>query len=286
MSDPNNDKAKPSPLEAKYVINGHDGVKYLIFHHKHPSNGEFVVFVDKDLDLDWECDDKFDTSLDASPAKASLGKTRNTIARLEPIAHNWPDDLKLSAKRLLGEALVSELEGDRESANAALRDAEAFFKKKSPHVSRYWTLQASLVTGAVVALVGTVAALLRTCLTEALGQVPFLLSLCFSAGCVGAVLFLVLRLGRQPLVDSTAERHLHYLEGVARVMAGGIAGVLVGSLVKLGIILPIFGKAGQETLAMCAAATVAGASEHFAAGIITNIENSKLPKQEKPNANH
>jgi hypothetical protein len=47
MSEPNNDKAKPSPLETKYVINGHDGVKYLIFHHKHPSNGEFVVFVDR-----------------------------------------------------------------------------------------------------------------------------------------------------------------------------------------------------------------------------------------------
>ncbi|HZR19103.1 MAG TPA: hypothetical protein VFE51_17580 [Verrucomicrobiae bacterium] len=286
MSEPNNEKAKPGSLKAKYVINGHDGVKHLIFHHESSSNGEFIVFVDKELDLDWECDDNFDAFIDTGPIKPALRKTLNAIAQLEPIAHNWPDDLKLSAKRLLGEAIVSELEGDAIGASAALANAQTFFKSKGRQVSRYWTLRASLVTGGIMAIIAILAVLSRNKLAEALGQVPFLLLLCFCAGCIGAVLFLVLRLGRQPHVDSTAERHLHYLEGAARIIGGGIAGMLVGCLVKLGLILPIFAKAGEETLAMCAAAMVAGASEHLAAGIITKVENNEPPKKEKANANH
>jgi hypothetical protein len=284
MSTPTNENATPGSLKAKYVIDGHDGVEYLIFHYEHPSKGEFIVYLDNELDLEWECDNKFDAFIDAGPIKAALRNTLNTIAQLEPIAHNWPGDLKLSAKRLLGEAIVSELEGDAVGAKTALTNAQAFFKSKGRQVSRYWTLQASLATGGVMAVVATAEVLFRTKLVEALGQGPFILSLCFCAGCIGAVLFLLLRLGRQPHVDSTAERHLHYLEGAARVIGGGIAGILVGGMVKLGLILPIFGKAGEETLAMCAAAMVAGASEHLAAGIITKVETSEPPQEENPNA--
>ena len=102
--------------------------------------------------------------------------------------------------------------------------------------------------------------------------------MCFLLGCIGAVLFVVLKFGKQPNADSTAERHLHYLEGVARIVGGGIAGILVGGMVKLGLILPIFSQPGTESMSMCMAAMVAGASERLAAGIITKVENQE-PQQ-------
>jgi hypothetical protein len=205
---------------------------------------------------------------------------------LEPIAQNWPDDLKLAAKRLLGEAIVSVLEGDTAGAESAVANAQRYLKNKSKQVSRYWTLQACLVTGGLAALAGIDEAIARTQIIGYIGRTPFLLSLCFCAGCIGAVLFVVLRFGKQPNVDSTAERHLHYLEGIARIVGGGIAGILVGGMVKLGLILPIFGQSGMESLAMCAAAMLAGASERLAAGIITKVENNEPLKQENPNADN
>lgn len=273
-------------LKAKYVLNGHDGIKHLIHHREHPVNGEFVVFIDKELDLDWECDDKFSKFIDAIPTKAGLRKTLNSVAMLEPIAQNWPDDLKLSAKRLLGEAIVSALEGDSTGAEIAITNASDFLKRKGKQVSRFWILKACLVTGAIAVIAGTVDAIARNQVVGFIGQTPFLLSLCFFAGCIGAVLFVVLRLGKQPNVDSTAERHLHYLEGIARIIGGGVAGVLIGGMVKLGLILPIFGKISMETLAMCVAAMIAGASERLAAGIITKVENNEALNQENENANH
>jgi hypothetical protein len=286
MSESKSECQKSSALEAKYVLNGHDGVRHLIYHHEHASNGEFIVFIDKELDLDWECDDKFDAFIDAGPLKVALRKTLNSVALLEPTAQNWPDDLKLAAKRLLGESIVSVLEDDTPGAESAIANAQDYLKRKSKQVSRYWMLQACLVAGGLAALVGIVEALARTRFSESIGRTPFLLSLCFCAGCIGAVLFVVLRLGKQPNVDSTAERHLHYLEGLARVVGGGIAGVLVGGMVKLGLILPVFGQSGTESLAMCAAAMLAGASERLAAGIITKVENNEPLKQEDPNANN
>lgn len=272
---------KPNSLKDKYVLNGHDGIKYLIHHHDHPSNGEYVVFVDKEFDLDWESDDKFDTFIDTSGTlKTDLRKTLNSVALLEPIAQNWPEDLKLAAKRLLGEAIVSVLEGDNAGANTTLINAKAFLKQKSKQVSRFWTLKSCLMTGGVATVIGTVEMLARNTAIDWLGKTPFLLSLCFCAGCIGALLFVVLKLGKQPNVDSTAERHLHYLEGIARIVGGGIAGVLVGGMVKLGLVLPIFGQAGMESMAMCTAAMIAGASERLAAGIITKVENNEKPQPE------
>jgi hypothetical protein len=285
MSEPKNETQKPGSLESKYVLNGNDGMKHLIHHREHPVNGEFIVFIDKELDLDWECDDKFDAFIDVGLMKTGLRKTLNSVAMLEPIAQNWPDDLKLSAKRLLGEAIVSALEGDSIGAETAIANAGVFLTRKSKQVSRFWTLKSCLVAGGVATVIGAAEAIARNQVAGFIGRTAFLLSLCFFAGCIGAVLFVVLKLGKQPNVDSTAERHLHYLEGIARIVGGGIAGVLVGGMVKLGLILPVFGQTGMESLAMCAAAMLAGASERFAAGIITSVENNNNNQKEKTDAN-
>jgi len=272
---------KPSSLKNKYVLNGHDGVRHLIFHHASPSNGEYIVYLDKELDIDWETDNAFDAYINSTATmKADLRKILHSIALLEPVAQNWPDDLKLAAKRLLGEAIVSVLEGDSPVAEKAITHAKEFFRQKSKQVSRFWTLRACLASGATAAVLGVLDIYFRNQVIEFIGRVPFLLSLCFFAGCIGALLFVILKLGKQPNSNSTAERHLHYLEGTARIVGGGIAGVLVGGMVKLGLVLPIFSQAGMETLAMCIAAMFAGASEKLAAGIITKVENQEPLKQE------
>jgi hypothetical protein len=287
MNEPATENQKPSTLKEKYVLNGHDGVRHLIFHHESPTNGEYIVYLDKELDLEWETDNKFDNFIDTTGTmKVDLRKILHLVALLEPVAQNWPDDLKLAAKRLLGEAIVSVLEGDTAVATKAVSNAKNFMMLKSKQVSRFWTLKACLVAGAISGLLGAADVMARNHVIGFIGQTPFLMSLCFFAGCIGALLFVVLKLGKQPNSDSTAERHLHYLEAAARIVGGGIAGVLVGGMVKLGLVLPIFSQAGTETLAMCIAAMLAGASERLAAGIITKVENNEPTKQEDQNADN
>ncbi len=273
-------------MKEQYSLHNPDvKVKYLIYHHHDPDDGEMKVFVDEDLDLEWECDDRAGKLINTPPLKMAVRKIVNEVAALEPIAHNWPEDLKLTSKRLLGESVASILRDDSEGAAAALENARKFVRAKSKQVSRYWTLQGCFVAGGIAAVAGGVQILARSCFIEYLGRTPFLLALCFWAGCVGALLFVVLRLGTQPRVDSTAEKELHYLESAARIVGGGIAGVLVGGMVKLGLILPVFGQTGMEALAMCAAAMIAGASERLAAGIVTKVENHKTAESNQEEQN-
>ena len=62
-------------------------------------------------------------------------------------------------------------------------------------------------------------------------------------------------------------------------MAGGIAGMLTGAMVKLGLFLSIFNQDKMLPLAMCTAAMIAGASERLAAGIITKVESNTSEKE-------
>jgi hypothetical protein len=287
MSNEQNNAQKVGGLNTNYVLSGKAGeVKHLIYHHHSPKDGEVVVYVDYDLELDWECDDKAGELINAMPLKVAVRKILNGVAALEPLVHSWPKDLKLTSKRLMGEAIASVLRDDVEGAEVALENAKKFVREKSKQVSRYWTLQGCLVAGFLAAVAGGIEILNRIWIAGLVGRIPFLLSLCFWAGCLGALLFVVLRFGTQPKVDSTAEKHLHYLEAIARIVGGGIAGVLVGGMVKLGLILPVFEQAGMETLAMCAAAMIAGASERLAAGIVTKVENNETTKEENENADN
>lgn len=271
---------KPNLLETRGAE-----IHYLIYHQDEPS-GEFIVFVDKDLDLDWECDDRHSELIDTPELVAAVRNTLNAVGLLEPIAHNWPDDLKLASKRILGEAIVTVMQGDKMGAKDAVRNARAFFREKSEQVSRFWILQACLVFGGVATVLGILEVLTRDLLVESFGATFYILALCFSAGCFGAVFFVGMKLGKQPQVDSTAERCLHFLEGLTRVAGGGIAGVLTGSMIKLGFILPMFSQSKIESFAMCAVAIVAGASERLAAGIVTKVEQVNSNKTEAEDADN
>lgn len=261
-------------------------IHYLIFHQECCTHGEFKVWVDSALDLDWWCDDASEKRLQAPESRKTLTRIRTGVAELEPIAQNWPKDLKLVAKRILGEALVSALHEDSSGADHALISAQKFYRTKSRQVSRYWILQGCLTTAGIAAFLGVIQLLSRSWIMKLAGETAYLVSMCFWAGCIGALMFVLLRLGKQPQVDSTAQKHLHYLEALSRIVGGGIAGMLLGGTVKLGLIVPIFAQGNLQTLAMWVLAMVAGASERLAAGIVTKVENGETRSDEVSNDNN
>lgn len=247
--------------------------KFLIHYSKEKRTGEFIVWIDQNEDLDWACDDAHDVFVETDGLREVVRSIENRVNFMEPSFANWPPDLKLAAKRRLGEALVSALYGDLKGAEFAIEKSQEFLKDKGKQVSRYWTLWSCLVTAGVMALVGLNEVIFRVRLSHWMGMTPYLLSLCFCAGAFGAGFFVLMKLGKQAPVDSSAERHLHWLEGVARILGGGLGGFLIGGLVRLGVVLPALQRQGMEPLAMCLAAMLAGASERLAAGIITRVEN-------------
>ena len=248
-------------------------VKYLVYFNDEPEEGAFIVFLDWSIDLDWQRDDKAANYASEKGFECHVPKILNAASTLEPSVTNWPKDLKISAKRILGEAIARAFSGEHVAAQEAIENAKQFIADKSREVSRFWTLQACTVSAAFACIFGVTAIWQSTKLINVFGRTPYLLFLAACAGAIGALLSVIFRLGTFSL-DSSAEQRLHYAEGLTRIIAGSISGVLVGALVKLGVFLPIFSKADMTTTAICSAALIAGASERLVPNIISKVESN------------
>ncbi|MEW6436611.1 MAG: hypothetical protein AB1508_05505 [Pseudomonadota bacterium] len=103
----------------------------------------FIVFIDKNGDIDWRTN-KYDWS------KTDLGKFNaviNRAAALETIKRDGIDALFISNhKRLVAEAIARALDGDLTAAQAMLDLAEGILNARSREESRLWYLSAACLT--------------------------------------------------------------------------------------------------------------------------------------------
>lgn len=249
-------------------------VKTLVYYRHHPTDGCYIVFLDWANDIDWNRDDKSEKCTHDRNHDKNVSEILNMVSMLEPKVDNWPRDLKVAVKRILGEAIARAFRCEGEAAKIAISNAENLIKTKSQEVSRYWTLKACGFSGLIAAISAIMILIWRNEVEDIIGKTVCLLLIAACCGGIGALLSVISRLGALKF-DTSAERRLHYAEGHARIVAGGISGVLVAALVKIGIILPVFIESNSFALAMCTAAMLGGASERFVPAIIAKVENDK-----------
>lgn len=249
-------------------------IHFLVFHRDSTDpKGELLVYLDKKLEIWWECDL-------SEKCEAILPNIRNAVAAIEPLVFSWPYDLKFHCHRLLAEGYVNALLSDREKANESIEQAREFVAAKSSNVSRYWILQTVLISACFLVLSGFLALFFRDILVNLISGPAYKLAMCFWSGCLGAVMFIVLGFSsmKNPM-DVQSDRALHHWEGLARLVGGGLGGVLAGAMVEIGLILPFVADQGSKGIAMCTLAMVAGASERFACGIITQVESLQISRE-------
>jgi hypothetical protein len=95
------------------------------------------------------------------------------------------------------------------------------------------------------------------------------------AGSCGALLSVIARTG-QLKFDSSAGELLHYLEGVSRIWAGALSGILIALAVKSEFILAPLMRGGHTFTVTMLAAFVAGAGERLVTSIISKFEHQHL----------
>jgi hypothetical protein len=129
-------------------------IEYLVYYRNHRVGGEILVYIDKGLDLKWECDDTAEEYLGCSDN--GFGTIQIEVATLEHFPQNWPKDLKISTKRMLGEAIALALQKNINGAKDGIERARKFIEAKSQQVSRYWTLQACITSAFLAIVLGIV----------------------------------------------------------------------------------------------------------------------------------
>jgi len=248
-------------------------VAYLVFEHD-----EFIVCIDKDEDVDWETNDKFKGHKD----EAANNKILNHMAILEclPI-YDLNKKIRMSYKRMLGEAIARSLCNDYVNAAMILNEAETFIMQRNGELARSWYLSTGFFVTCPLVGIGYLTWFWRVRVQEMVGDVVFWLIVVAIAGAVGAFFSIIMRMGNESL-DSSAGKWLHQLECASRIGAGMISAVIVGLAVYADIILSAVSKHGNAKAFLALAAISAGAIERWAPSIIDRIaKNDKFAAEKK-----
>ena len=196
---------------------------------------DFIVFIDDDLDVDWQTTEAYDTR--GHKNETQHNDILNAVARLEATpCSELPYSIRLQYKRLVGEGIARSLAHDYGNAKTILHTAEKYIRDRSEETSRYWYLTASTVMAALALAIGMLVVIFRDRVIAVLGRDGTWLCVAVAAGSAGALLSVIARSGKLKF-DSSAGRRLHYLEGASRIWAGGLSGFVVALAMQSGFIL-------------------------------------------------
>jgi hypothetical protein len=247
---------------------------YLVF-----EADDFIVYLDSDLDVEWQTSEDFDKSGPNDPTKHN--QTLNLAASLECVPNDHHRrNVRLNFKRMVGEGVARSLDHDYDSANKILEQARLYIADRNVETARLWQLSTGCILGVLSFIGGYTLWSFRHSLVYAWGDAPFFLLLAGAAGCTGAVFSMIFRMGHN-FPTSEAPRQLHILEAASRVLAGFMSGVLTAGAIRVGLLLPILGEAGKMQIGMLVAAMCSGASERLVPSLIAKLENDQIGKNTK-----
>ena len=226
------------------------------------SRYDYLVFIDKDGDLDWLCND------DNSSQK--LNEATTCLIAMIMDAEAYPVG-KLSKadrhlfKRMLGSAIVSAFEDGHDAAMELLSEATRFLQDRVNEKSRQWTLICAACFGAAaLALSSYIKA------EPARHAVQF--------GMFGAYFSIVRRSGRR-LSDANAGFILHALEVGTRVSIGMIMGIVASALAGCDAAPGMLRSSCENPLAMRVVCFAAGLFDGLVPSLISQYIITK-PKEE------
>ena len=236
---------------------------------------DYIVFIDKDGDVDWETTTAYDNATNArkefDSQKHNAVLHRAALLEATPCEGCKPPTLR-QFKRLVAEAIAFNIALDYSGAEQTLDSAELFIRSRNEETSRFWYLHGSFWMAAAFAVTGYATWVYRDYFSLLLTPLGMWLALSAAAGAIGALLSVIWRSGKLKL-DTSAGSALHYMEAVSRIWAGALSGFLVALAIKCELLLTAFAKGENKHGIMILAALAAGTGERMAGSIISKFES-------------
>jgi hypothetical protein len=233
----------------------------------------YIIWLDKDSEIQWRTTDQYEQRPVADRQKFDAIYADAAVLTTTP-CYGLSEEAERHFKKLIGDALWFNFEVDYKNANRMLSEARTYFRLRSEEISRYWYLSASAVMAAIMIALGLWIWIWREPIMLALTANFVWLCLAAVAGSCGALLSVIWRSG-QLKFDSSAGRTLHYLEGISRIWAGALSGVVVALALKSGFILAPLTRGENTMTVIMLAAFAAGAGERLATSIISTFESAQ-----------
>ena len=222
---------------------------------------KYIVFVNKNLDIDWITSDNSYDRYSSQICQASA---------LESIPHNHlPEKQIIAFKMLIGEAVVSFLEGNESEATKNIENAKQYVADRLVECSRKWIL--TIATCIVVLIcIADIVVLYSFPSFLYRPQNVWICSCYWSI--IGTYLSIVRRAGKNTF-DSSAGLYLHFLRVSTQMLSGAFLGIVSFLILKTPYLCPPFFQTLNESITgFCLFAFLAGFAERFIPNIITSLQ--------------
>jgi hypothetical protein len=257
------DAKLPLPQAEETLSSGEGPGEFLI--HRNPT---FVVYLDKDSDLEWEAKDEVMAKFESG----EIGKILRQVAALNSIPVNHlPLESKRALRRMLGEAMAIAFMEDVANSGKLVEDANKFLAARNRDISRSWFLLSGVVLTALVVLIAVVLWCFRKELRVSLGETFVSLAIVSTGGAIGTLGSIIQRIPKVNL-DPVSGFTLHALEAVGRIILGLIFGAIAFLAVKNGLIVPKLANAGLVGLFLLG--IIAGINERWIPSFISSFNTS------------
>ncbi|WP_335956432.1 hypothetical protein [Acinetobacter bereziniae] len=240
----------------------------------------YIVFINKYNDVDWETTDEFDNNLKDSPEEKDHNKF---ISECQNLDQQPTDGLSessiISLKKIICEAIVNCLESNYEAAKKILVDAEKFRSDRLIEKSREWYLMYTILL-TILFVLFIYLIIHDNFFNFQDSSLEMINSGAFAI--VGACFSIILRSG-QLHHASYAGKTLHFLESCSKLLGGFITGIIIYFGFKSGIIFASIITKENSLYLLPLLAIIAGSSERFTPSIITQIEKLSIPETKGAN---
>lgn len=238
-----------------------DNVLRLIYY----SSEQYIVFLDSDLEVDFETTDEYDKQYPDRKEKIDDTYTRIEEMEHSPAVQYLSEKTKKAFTCLLGDALVAELNGSKETVTQTLQTAETYFKARTAEISRRWLL----INAFGATLIGY--AIWKLFLPK-----DFVLF-----GCLGALFSILCKTGKLEY-DCQGGRFLNMLEILSRFLAAIISAYLAEQLYQIDLLFSAFKTIDDSSIVLSLICFVAGFSERLVPSIVSHL-GSKEEKERTEN---
>jgi hypothetical protein len=225
-----------------------------------------IVYLDPDLNVEWAYTDNY------GEIGKDAGQILNRATELQalPVSHLTDEQIE-AFRMLIGEAVARILGPgtDLTGAQDALDKAASFLQARNREITRWWYLQAALVSATLVIALAVILWLFREYVRPFVGVSAFDILIGGGAGAGGALLSILTTskgLGNEPY----ATRRIHLFLGVARILAGTLGAILAAFALKSGFIS--IGSTNRHELFLLVC-MVAGLSERLVPNFIERVES-------------
>ena len=229
---------------------------------------DFIVFINHGDHVEWVTSDAWDAQ---NPSTSKHKRALQNVALVETLSYSFlSKDQRHHFLRLVGEAYARCLELDYAASGRCADDAREYLAKRLKSASRTWYVSACC--GAAAAIFAVWLAINVTFLGgwASVATLTARYDFAFIAGVVGAGISVMQRLYKTR-VEWGAERFLYLMDGLIRVVSGGLAGMVSLMAMRAGLLAPALVASQGSPDAVLLIALAAGSSERWLSSVLTHL---------------